>query len=156
MKHRPIKYDKDYKKVMKCLQEEFKWVNIQVLPHAILDLINDTVKATKKITLKKMDFEIQSLLKYKVNNMNKKLKFWNGRGHGKTYGRGGSFYVAAYSVKEAVEIINSFENIHVSANEINHYYSKCWGNPMDGINPTEPCLYAQKRYETPILISKIK
>jgi hypothetical protein len=36
------------------------------------------------------------------------------------------------------------ENPHViSTNEIKVYYhADCWGNPMNGITPTEPCVYA--------------
>jgi hypothetical protein len=79
--------------------------------------------------------------------MAKKLKIWNGRGHGKTYGRG-YIYVAAYSRKQAAELVSMAcfgdENPHViSTNEIKVYYhADCWGNPMNGITPTEPCVYA--------------
>jgi len=72
--------------------------------------------------------------------MAKTLKIWNGRGHGK-YDRG-HFYVAAYSNKQATELIGNASECHISGNEIKKYYSiDCWGNAMDGIIPTEPCVY---------------
>ncbi len=82
--------------------------------------------------------------------MAKKLKIWNGRGHGRTYGRG-HIYVAAYSQKQAAELVSRAcygddcpDNI--STNEIRNYYSDCWGNSMNGIEPTEPCVYASKEH----------
>jgi hypothetical protein len=70
----------------------------------------------------------------------KALKIFNGRGHG-IYEKH-RLYVAAYSVAECVRIINESCESHINANEINIYYSKgCWGNPMDGIIATEPCVY---------------
>lgn len=81
--------------------------------------------------------------------MAKKLKLWNGRGHGKDY-NAGSFYVAAYSVKQAAEIISAFSNRYLTSWEINTYYSNCWGTPINGITPNEPCLYGSKRHEKPI------
>ena len=75
--------------------------------------------------------------------MAKQLKIWNGRGHGK-YDRG-HVYVAAYSAKQAVELINQACSSCIGVHEINVYYAKgCWGNPMDGITPTEPCVYVQE------------
>lgn len=74
----------------------------------------------------------------------KQLRIWNGRGHGKKYDRG-SFYVAAYSVAEAARLIAQAAGSHNSGfeHEIKTYYSKdCWGKPMEGITPTEPCVYA--------------
>jgi hypothetical protein len=87
--------------------------------------------------------------------MAKKLKIWNGRGHGRTYGRG-DIYVAAYSQKQAAELVSRAcygddcpDNI--STNEIrNYYHADSWGNPMNGIIPTEPCVYAStKPFGTP-------
>jgi hypothetical protein len=87
--------------------------------------------------------------------MAKQLKIWNGRGHGKTYGKG-HIYVAAYSRKQAAELVsracygNDYPN-NISISEIKVYYSAdCWGNPMNGIIPTEPCVYAStKPFGTP-------
>ena len=82
--------------------------------------------------------------------MPKKLKIWNGRGNYKEWQY---YYVAAYSIKQAVEIINTYGNANIGDNEIRKYFHKdCWGDAMDGIVPTEPCLYAVKShssYNTP-------
>lgn len=85
--------------------------------------------------------------------MSKKLKIWNGRSHGK-YNKG-HIYVAAYSQKQAAELISKSCNTFITANEIREYYSPCWGNSMNGIEPTEPCVYIQERVfqkEPPIRI----
>lgn len=73
--------------------------------------------------------------------MPRTLKIWNGRGHGKYDQK--HIYVAAYSAKQACELIGKACELGraMSINEINVYYSKCWGNAMDGIIPTEPCVY---------------
>ena len=74
------------------------------------------------------------------------LKVWNGRGHGRNidntinYGTY-HFYVAAYSMAEACRIINKACNVNINSSEIKNYYSNCWGNIMNSIIPTEPCLY---------------
>lgn len=78
---------------------------------------------------------------------NKTLKLFNGRGHGKY--NNGYLYVAAYSIAECVRLINESCDAYINANEINVYFSKgLWGNAMDGIIPTEPCVYVQKRYSS--------
>lgn len=73
----------------------------------------------------------------------RKLKLFNGR----DWDCRGHLYVAAYSVKDAVELINAaYRKVNhlenrldvnpTSLNEVNTYYSKgCWGNPMDGVVP---------------------
>lgn len=48
MRTKKPKYDKDFKKIVKVLAIDFGWSNLQVLPVSMLDLLNDTVKATKK------------------------------------------------------------------------------------------------------------
>jgi len=83
------------------------------------------------------------------------LKIWNGRGHGDYTNY--NLFVAAYSVKQAAEIIGMACGLMTSigVSEINNYYSKgCWGVTMRDITPTEPCVYAEKRYvnEKPIKI----
>lgn len=83
--------------------------------------------------------------------MANQLKIWNGRAHGK-YAAGGNrhhVYVAAYSAKQAAELVGqACETPCVSVHEINVYYSKgCWGDSMDGIVPTEPCVYLKKEYD---------
>jgi len=89
--------------------------------------------------------------------MAKELKIWNGRGHGKF--SKGHMYVAAYSQKQAAELISiaCFGEKHpdrVSINEIKNYYHKgAWGNSMDGIVATEPCVYAsENHFGTPVKI----
>ena len=75
--------------------------------------------------------------------MAKELKIWNGRIVGNKYNRG-HIFVAAYSVKQAVELINEACGAFIGPSEINNYYSKgAWGNSMEGIIPTEPCVYVQ-------------
>jgi hypothetical protein len=73
-----------------------------------------------------------------------KLKIWNGRGHGKY--QNGSIFVAAFTQKHAAELVSmacfGVDN-RVSLNEIrNYFHSGTWGNSMEGIEPTEPCVYA--------------
>jgi hypothetical protein len=81
--------------------------------------------------------------------MSKKLKIWNGRGQGRIYGDG-HIYVAAYSQKQAVELVSKacYGNEHpdlVSISELRTYYhADAWGNAMNGIIPTEACVYATK------------
>lgn len=75
-----------------------------------------------------------------------KLKIWNGRCHGHKYELHRA-YVAAYSMKQAAEILSiafygSEHKDLISTSEISKYYSKgCWGNKMNGIEATEPCVY---------------
>ena len=74
--------------------------------------------------------------------MAKQLKLWNGRGH---------IYVAAYTQKQAAELVSraSYGDEHpnlISTNEIKDYYSfGSWGNSMNGIIPTEPCVYVEPK-----------
>ncbi len=72
--------------------------------------------------------------------MAKTLKIWNGRGHGR-YNRY-HVYVAAYTQKQAVELINTALSAYITTNEIRDYYAEgAWGNDMNGIEPVEPCVY---------------
>lgn len=82
--------------------------------------------------------------------MAKELKKWNGRGHGSQYGRG-SLYVAAYTQKQAIELLNTACDSFITVNEIRKYYSQCWGNPMEGIDPTEPGVWWRERYGKPVI-----
>jgi hypothetical protein len=77
----------------------------------------------------------------------KKLKLFNGRGHGRKYQKG-HFYVAAYSQKQAAELVGKAAGFvgSIGVSEIAQYYHKnSWGNTMDGIEPTEPCVYGVER-----------
>ena len=61
----------------------------------------------------------------------------------------------AKTLKEACELIGKAAGYDrpISASEVRVYYSKnCWGNSMDGITPTEPCVYVQIRNEVPVKI----
>ncbi|MBE3139173.1 MAG: hypothetical protein IMZ53_01165 [Thermoplasmata archaeon] len=77
----------------------------------------------------------------------KHLKLWNGAGHGLLERK--HVYIAAYTVKQAAELLakaNKSTNRGYE-NAIKYYYAKgCWGNPMNGITPTEPCVYIQEDY----------
>ena len=79
--------------------------------------------------------------------MAKKLKIWNGRGQGHPY-EGHHVFVAAYSQKQAAELVGQvFGHSTVGVGEIANYFSAgCWGRTMDGIIPTEPCVYLEKNY----------
>lgn len=73
------------------------------------------------------------------------LKIWNGRGHYKLNEY--HLFVAAYSVKQAAELVGKACGLDfpISLSEIRVYYHKdCWGNSMIGITPEEPCVYALK------------
>lgn len=81
----------------------------------------------------------------------RKLKLFNGRSHGTKYRRH-HIYIAATSMKEAAKLVGlacygeGCENM-ISVNEIRTYYNKgCWGNAMEGIIPTEPCVYIAGEY----------
>ena len=75
----------------------------------------------------------------------KTLKKWNGRGHGKLDRH--HISVAAYSQKQAAELVGQACGLQdVGISEIREYYSQCWGNSMNGIEPTEPCVYAEQNY----------
>jgi hypothetical protein len=79
-------------------------------------------------------------------NLKKKLKLFNGRGHGKH--TGSSFFVAAYSIKQAAELVSLAAHGHTdmaSVYEINAYYSNSgWGNVIKETGePLGPCLYVK-------------
>lgn len=84
--------------------------------------------------------------------MAKQLKFWNGRGQGNGKYKNGHLYVAAYSRKHAAHMINLALKSWVTEYEIRKYFSQCWGNPMQGITPTKPCVFASISNEKPIKI----
>lgn len=47
MKYDKIKYDKQYKKVMKVLRTEFGWKDIYTIAPNYKDLANDIIRATR-------------------------------------------------------------------------------------------------------------
>ena len=71
----------------------------------------------------------------------KKLKFWNGRGHGK-YVRG-HINIAAYSQKHAAELLSKAVGGVIGVYEIQQYYSNCWVNSMEGITPDKPGVWVE-------------
>lgn len=73
--------------------------------------------------------------------MVKKLKLWNGRGLGRLDRQ--HINVAAYSQKQAAELVSTASGINATVGEIKNYFAPCWGNPMDGIIPTVPCLWVE-------------
>ena len=76
----------------------------------------------------------------------KKLKFWNGRGHGK-YVRG-HMNIAAYSQKHAAELLSKVIGGTIGIYEIKEYYSNCWGNSMKDITPTAPGVWVEEEPHT--------
>ncbi len=85
----------------------------------------------------------------------RQLKKWNGRGGG---GKQGTFYIAAYSQKQAAELYVMAGGYQMgSIGEIQKYYSNTWGIAMNGIEPQNPCVYhAKDRDDKPKLIVEIK
>lgn len=67
------------------------------------------------------------------------LKKWNGRIW--LNGKQGHCSIAAYSQKQAAELLEKASGYNGTLGEIRIYFSKTWGNNMNGIEPTEPCLY---------------
>lgn len=89
----------------------------------------------------------------------KTLRIWNGRGHGK-WTRGGSFYIGAYSRRQAARLLckacgHPEDDFWIGrySREMKGYYAEgCWGNAMEGIAP-ELGLWATKSYnEKPVRI----
>lgn len=74
----------------------------------------------------------------------RQLKLFNGRDW---KCQGGRLYVAAYSAKDAIDLVNeAYRKLRgytdrpdirvVSVSELRTYWSKgCWGNSMDGVTP---------------------
>lgn len=74
----------------------------------------------------------------------KKLKLWCGRSSRREYR---SLYVAAYSQKQAREIIETTLTTYLGSNEISEYFSPMWGTAItQAIRPTKPCLFAEEVY----------
>jgi hypothetical protein len=115
-------------------KEEIEYKLMQIFNRA--EVKRDIKAATKYI------FSIIN----KCNVMPRQLKIWNGRGCGDGEFQNGHLYVAAYSVKEAVNIINTTLNAMITVYEIKNYYADCWGDTMKNITPKKPCLYATKKH----------
>ena len=46
-----MKKDKDYKKVLDILQDNFGWADTKDMSYMEKDLVNDTIKAVKKLII---------------------------------------------------------------------------------------------------------
>jgi hypothetical protein len=81
--------------------------------------------------------------------MARELKLWNGR---HPNGRG-SVYAAGYTKKQVIEMLElaypTGGNINSWNRELDIYWSKCWGNSMDGITPEVGAFFLSK----PLIIS---
>lgn len=79
-----------------------------------------------------------------MTNTKNKLRLFNGRSHGHKYDRH-HVYVAAKSMTQAAKLVSMAcygKDDFISVYEIKEYYNKdAWGNRMNGIEPTEPCVY---------------
>lgn len=77
----------------------------------------------------------------------RQLKYWNGRGHSRYQNQ--QIMVAAYSQKQCADLVSEAcfgREGNVSVNEINTYYSNCWGNSMKGIESTEPGVWVVENF----------
>ena len=83
--------------------------------------------------------------KYKLNQMAKKLKKWNGTVIIKRVQ--GHMYISAHSQKEAREIIEKAGLGRTELSYFRNYFHDCWGNPMQGIEPTEPSIWIHLKGE---------
>jgi hypothetical protein len=63
--------------------------------------------------------------------MSKKLKLWNGR----WFDFKSHVFVAAYSQKEAIELLNNTGSKFMNLYQLKTYFSECWGTRMSGITP---------------------
>jgi hypothetical protein len=99
------------------------------------------------------DFEgLYAIYVWKVIKM-KTLKLWNGR----DWGSHGHLYIAAYSLKDAVDLVNAayrkirgledMLDVHpMSLTEARNYWNKnCWGNPMNGVVPERGVWWEKKK-----------
>jgi len=86
--------------------------------------------------------------------MAKTLKLWNGRQSEFSLKRGSSIYIAAFTQKQASELLKKAFGLpedctRYNGAEIRNYFNEsCWGNSMDHITPTEPCVYGTLLNET--------
>lgn len=86
--------------------------------------------------------------------MVKQLKKWKGGMNSGKY-KNMDFYVAAYSRKEAAEIVSTITGNRITESHIKIYCAMCWGNAMNGIEPTEPCLYVNKKFAGSDTVQKL-
>jgi hypothetical protein len=83
--------------------------------------------------------------------MARELKLWNGR---HPNGRG-SVYAAGYTKKQVIEMLElaypTGGNINSWNRELDIYWSKCWGNSMDGITPEVGVWEQGEKFGSPVM-----
>jgi hypothetical protein len=87
--------------------------------------------------------------------MAKALKFFSGHGYlGSDYKRKGSehqqvnIYIAAYTKKEGLELLNTVCSGGYSMNHFNNYFSGLWGTRMEETKAgvSKPCVYSDETW----------
>ena len=121
-----------YREVIHCGQGQFYDSDVRV------SLIEPSDRAVCVAPLYRLtDEELLRLDACKARarrDMSRKLRLFNGRGHGKYMGY--HFYRAAYSVADAERVMQEALGFGQWKNEINVYYSQdCWGDYMKGVTP---------------------
>ena len=82
--------------------------------------------------------------------MSRKLKLYNG-GFDRIgeYGHSGHFFVAAYSMSDAITMMNPFSRHSISLHYARQYWSRnAWGNDMDGITPERGLWWKRDGYSS--------
>ncbi len=89
--------------------------------------------------------------------MPRKLQIWNGRGD---YDKlDGHLFVAAYTKKQAVELMNKagYSCGRFNLRELNVYFNEgCWGRDMNGIEPTPGVWHQSKKNALKLCPCKIE
>lgn len=75
----------------------------------------------------------------------RKLKQYSGMAFLK--GKQERFYVGATSAKHLIELMNSIGVFGLNNKYISDYWNKSWGNTMNEIELTEPCVYMNNKSE---------
>jgi hypothetical protein len=76
----------------------------------------------------------------------KTIKIWNGTDFNN---RGGRIYIAAYTLKQAIEMVNKAfgkneRSGYTYAIAKRYWVENCWGNPMNGILPAVGVWHQEK------------
>ena len=62
-------------------------------------------------------------------------------------GKQGHGYIAAYSVADAIRVLDEYVGGRGNSTEIRKYWAHdCWGNPMDGITPERGLWVSEDRW----------
>lgn len=93
--------------------------------------------------------------------MARPLKVWNGRAYGvlpqsqwKQGSDGAHIYACAYSVADLQSLCDELGLHRIAASEVKNYWSACWGNQMDGIQPERGIWVAYGYNKKPERITK--